>query len=77
MAASVSFTPSFALLGRDTLLSAPRMAATSFFGANYVVSRDGKRVLAIMSDSDDFQLVVSPNWITEFRQRVAESRGSR
>jgi hypothetical protein len=77
MEASVRFAPSFALLGRDTLLSSSRMAATSFFGANYVVSRDGRRVLAITSDSDDFQLVVSPNWITEFRQRVAESRGSR
>jgi hypothetical protein len=52
------------------------MASTAFW-ANYAVSRDGKRVLAILSDSDDFQLVVSPNWITEFRQRVAESGGKR
>jgi eukaryotic-like serine/threonine-protein kinase len=77
MEAHVSLTPSFTLLGRDTLLSDSRMARTSFFGANYTVSRDGKRVLAIISDADDFQLVVSPNWITEFRQRVAESGGSR
>jgi serine/threonine-protein kinase len=77
MEAKVSLTPSFTLQGRDTLLSAPRMTSTFFFGANYAVSRDGRRVLAIVSDTDDFQLVVSPNWITEFRQRVAESGGSR
>jgi eukaryotic-like serine/threonine-protein kinase len=77
MAADVSLTPTFTLLGRDTLLSNASMTVASFFGSNYAVSRDGKRVLAIVSDSDDFQLVVSPNWITEFRQRVAESGGSR
>ena len=77
MAARVSLTPTFTLLGRDTVLSDPAMTVTSFFGANYAVTRDGTRVLAIVSDSDDFQLVVAPNWITEFRQRVAESRGSR
>ena len=37
-------------------------------------SRDGKRILAISPQSNDFQLVVSPNWITELRRRVAESR---
>jgi Tol biopolymer transport system component/tRNA A-37 threonylcarbamoyl transferase component Bud32 len=73
MVAEVSLAPSFTLLRRDTLLSNARMTTGSFFGSNYAVSRDGKRVLVIMSDSDDFQIVVSPNWITEFRQRVAES----
>jgi len=75
LAARVAFTPTFTLLGRDTVLSNARMAGTNFFGANYDVSRDGKRVLAVLSGADDFQLVVSPNWITEFRQRVAESGG--
>jgi Tol biopolymer transport system component/tRNA A-37 threonylcarbamoyl transferase component Bud32 len=75
LAARVAFTPTFTLLGRDTILSDARMAATSFFGANYDVTRDGQRVLAVISGADDYQLVVSPNWITEFRQRVAESSG--
>ena len=75
LAARVAFTPTFTLLGRDTILSNARMAGTNFFGANYDVTRDGKRVLAVLSGADDFQLVVSPNWITEFRQRVAESSG--
>jgi Tol biopolymer transport system component/tRNA A-37 threonylcarbamoyl transferase component Bud32 len=75
LAARVAFTPTFTLLGRDTILSNARMAAPNFFGANYDVTRDGKRVLAVLTGADDFQLVVSPNWITEFRQRVAESSG--
>jgi serine/threonine-protein kinase len=77
MEARVSLTPSFSLLGRDTLLSDARMAVSPFYAGNYAVARDGRLVLAIVSDSDDFQLIVSPNWITEFRQRVAESGGSR
>ena len=72
--AQVALTPTFALLGRDTLL-AGTMSPTLFFGANYDVARDGKRVLAVQSDANNFQLVISPNWITEFRRRVAESRG--
>ena len=75
LAARVHLTPTFALLGRDTILRNTSIAGTSFFGANYDVTRDGKRVLAVLAGADDFQLVVSPNWITEFRQRVAESSG--
>jgi len=75
LAARVSLTPTFTLLGRDTILTNADMAGTAFFSANYDVTRDGKRVLALLSGADDFQLVVSPNWITEFRQRVAESGG--
>ncbi len=75
LAARVNLTPTFTLLGRDTILSNADMAVASFFGANYDVTRDGQRVLAILSGTDDYQLVISPNWITEFRQRVAESSG--
>jgi Tol biopolymer transport system component len=75
LAARVSLTPTFTLLGRDTVLSNAHMAPTGFFGAMYDVTRDGKRVLTVLSGADNFQLVISPNWITEFRQRVAESSG--
>jgi serine/threonine-protein kinase len=75
IAARVSFTPVFTLLARDTVLSNAGFAAAGFFGANYDVSRDRTRVLSVVSDADDFELVVSPNWITELRRRLAESRG--
>jgi serine/threonine-protein kinase len=77
LAARVTYSPTFTLLGRDTILGNTAFAGTDFFGANYDVTRDGKRFLAILPDRDDFQLVVSPNWITELRRRVAESRGAK
>jgi Tol biopolymer transport system component/tRNA A-37 threonylcarbamoyl transferase component Bud32 len=74
LAARVALAPTFRLLGRDTLLSGVSFLSRGFSSA-YDVSRDGKRILAIMPQANTFQLVVSPNWITEFRRRVAESRG--
>jgi len=71
LVARVSLAPTFTLLGRDTVLA--NMQADLARVANYDVSGDGKRILAIASDADDFQLVVSPNWITELRRRVAEA----
>ncbi len=74
LAARVALSPTFRLLGRDTVLSgAPFLSGD--FSSGYDVSPDGKRILAIVPQANDFQLVVSPNWITEFRRRVAESRG--
>jgi serine/threonine-protein kinase len=75
MAASVSPGPSFRLLGRDTLLApVPENLQT---GGNwmrpYDASADGRRVLGIVRDSDDFQIIVSPNWITEFRRTIGAS----
>ena len=76
MRARVALTPTFTLLGRDTVLTDANMGPTIFFSSNYDVSRDGKRILAVMSDANDFRLVIAPNWITEFRRRLAESRGA-
>ncbi len=73
--AKISFSPTFALLGRDTVLA--NLGAASYFSGTYQVARDGKRVLAILPTGDDFLLVVSPNWITELRRRVAESGGTK
>jgi Tol biopolymer transport system component/tRNA A-37 threonylcarbamoyl transferase component Bud32 len=74
IAARVTLSPTFRLVSRDTVLT-KISAISAFFSASYDVTRDGKRVLAIAPQSNDFQLVVAPNWITEFRRRVAESRG--
>jgi serine/threonine-protein kinase len=75
LAARVTFSPTFTPLSRDTVLSDAAFVSNAFFGAGYDVSRDGKHILGIVSDVDDFQLVVSPNWITELRRHVAEGGG--
>jgi hypothetical protein len=77
LAARVSLSPTFSLLGRDTVLSNASFMGSDFFAANYDVTRDGKRVLAVLPDRDDFQIVVSPNWITEMRRRIAEAGNPR
>ena len=76
MAATVEFSPNFRVLRRDTVTTA-QLAAAMGFVSNYDVAADG-RMLMLLSNRDEFQLVVSPNWITEFRQKIAASeRGSR
>ena len=74
MAASVEFSPNFRVLRRDTVTTA-QLQATLGFVSNYDVAADG-RILVLLSNRDDFQLVVSPNWITEFRQKIAASERS-
>ena len=75
LTATVESSP-FHVVRRDTLLTT-QMPTASIFGASYDVARDG-RIVTLFSNRDNFELVVSPNWITEFRQRIAASeRGNR
>ncbi len=77
LAATLTYSPTVTLLRRDTIPIRTAIANSEFFVANYDVARDGKRILAILPDRDDYQLVVSPNWLTELRRRVAESGGGK
>ena len=76
LAARIELSPSFRVLGRDTVstvVAAPYLG----FGSDYDLQRDGKRMVTLISNLDDYQLVVAPNWITEFREKVAASEKSR
>ncbi|HEX6316333.1 MAG TPA: hypothetical protein VFZ73_15795, partial [Gemmatimonadaceae bacterium] len=70
LTATVELSPVFRVLRRDTLIR--QMPNPTTFGTSYDVARDG-RIVALYSNRDNFELVVSPNWITEFRQRIAAS----
>ena len=72
LSARVALTPTFRLLGRDTVTSIDAIDPTLGYG----VSRDGKSVLGVASGSGGLQLVVSPNWITELRRRLAAAEAS-
>jgi len=74
MEAHFRLKPTLTLLSRDTLMSSSGFAGPMYFGADYDVSRDMKSVIALLADANDYQLVVSPNWITELRAKVAENR---
>jgi hypothetical protein len=72
LAARITRTPGFQVVARDTVL-----AQSSFPGGfvpSYDVPRVGSRLVALVSDRDDFQLVVSPTWRTELRGRLATTR---
>jgi eukaryotic-like serine/threonine-protein kinase len=75
LAARIELSPSFRVLGRDTVstvVAAPFLG----FGSDYDMQGDGRRMVTLISNRDDYQLVVSPNWITEFREKVAASERS-
>jgi len=79
LAAQVMLTPTFRVTGRETVRpNTPFSPFASFFVRGYDVTADGLRILGVVPDEeeDDFQLVESPNWITEFRRRVSESRAT-
>ena len=40
---------------------------------NYDISRDG-RILGLVSNEDDYELVVVPNWRVELEQRLTSAR---
>jgi serine/threonine-protein kinase len=62
------------VLSRDTAFANVPSALAPYGEANYNVTRDGSRIVAPIPESGGYQLVVAPNWITEFRERMAASR---
>ena len=72
--ATIDLSAGFRVVRRDTLMKA--MPAIANFGSSFDVARDG-RIVTLFSDRNNFELVVSPNWITEFRARIAASEKTR
>jgi Tol biopolymer transport system component len=71
LAATMESTKGLRVVRRDTVLTAA-MPNAIVFGSNYDVARDG-RIVTLFSDRDNYELVVSPNWLTAFRARIAAS----
>jgi serine/threonine-protein kinase len=62
------------VLSRDTVFSHVPSPGAQYGEANFSVTRDGARIVTPIPESGGYQLVVVPNWITEFRERMAASR---
>jgi hypothetical protein len=62
------------VLSRDTAFANVQDAFAPYGEPNYNVARDGSRIVVPIPESGGYQLVVAPNWITEFRERMAASR---
>jgi serine/threonine-protein kinase len=66
--------PAIRLVSRGMAFAGARGANAVYGQANYDVARDGTRILIPIAESGGYQLVVVPNWITEFRERMAAGR---
>ena len=75
MAARISTAPELRTLGRDTVVANadPILGTLNGVVPNYDVDRDG-RIIGLTPLARDFNIVVSPNWITEFRERIRAAR---
>jgi Tol biopolymer transport system component len=74
MAARLAPGPWPRVLSRDTAFAPVRNALADLGQANFDVTRDGSRIVVPISQAEGYQLVVVPNWITEFRERMAAGR---
>jgi len=59
------------VLSRDTVFARVAAPIAPYGDANFSLSRDGSRIVTPIPESGGYQLVVVPNWITEFRERMA------
>jgi Tol biopolymer transport system component len=71
MEARLAFGPGVRVVGRDTAFAPAPNGNGPYNQANFDVSRDGSRIVIPVSQSQSYQLIVVPNWITEFRARMA------
>jgi serine/threonine protein kinase len=72
LAATLATSPSVRVIARDTLLTDVGSMLTSGNSVGYDVALDG-RFLGRLTNRDDYQLVVVPNWRTELDQRLASA----
>jgi hypothetical protein len=61
-------------LSRDTAFAEVPNGRGDFGQGNFDVTRDGSRLVIPSAESGAYPLVVVPNWLTEFRQRMGASK---
>ena len=69
-------TAAVRVLGRDTAFRSPARGRIEVaFGAPEVdITRDGSRAVVPAGTATTFELIVVPNWLREFRERLTASR---
>jgi Tol biopolymer transport system component len=75
--ARLATTPGMRVLSRDTAFAQVPNGLTDRGQPNFDVSRDGSRIVIPSAESGAYPLVVVPNWLTEFRQRMGASKNKR
>jgi len=70
LAATIATSPTVRVVARDTVAADLRNITASPSTVGYDVGRDG-RFLGRLSNRDDYQLVIVPNWRSELEARMA------
>ncbi len=69
--ARTSGAPSFQIISRDTVLTTGGNIAFAAGNTNIDLSPDGNRILGVRPLRRGSQLIAVPNWIVEYRERIA------
>ena len=72
--ARLAAAPDLRVVSRDTAFTKINESGSGFGQANYDVTKDGSRIVIPVAQAESFQLVVVPNWLTEFRQKMAANK---
>jgi eukaryotic-like serine/threonine-protein kinase len=72
--ARLGTAPDLRVISRDTAFSHIQDGASRYTQANFDVTSDGSRMVMPVSESHSYGLIVVPNWLPEFRQRMAASK---
>ena len=73
LSATIATTPRLRVMSRDTVFKAAPELPGSGPAFPQDLARDG-RFLGLVTNRNDYQLVIVPNWLPELRKRVAGER---
>ena len=73
LSATLATTPRLRVVSRDTVFRTPPMLPGSGPASVQDLARDG-RFLGLVTNRNDYQLVIVPNWLPELRKRLAGAR---
>lgn len=71
MSAKLATAPSLRVISRDTAVKETSILGSGL-NSGYGLAKDG-RFLGLVSNKDDYQLIVVPNWLPELKQRLSRS----
>ncbi len=74
MEARVETAPTLRVVSRDTAFANIPTPQAYFGTPNYTVTRDGLHVITLLPKVSTYRLIVVPNWLREFRQRMATAK---
>ena len=74
--ARVRTSPTFSVVSRDSAFKVAfgaQAASNGLYSIPYAPTRDKNRILTIVAEVNRYELIASPNWLAEFRERVKPS----